>query len=200
MNDRLALSPDAARQLASATKTTPQMRGITPRYLLRALPWVDVDSGVFRVNRRRTYVLGDDRISTYEHEGSPRVIPGDLREVPYLRDADDAALDRFAGAFTEVTFEPGQVLIQSGDPADRLWVIVQGRAEKRVSGRHGEDELLQVIGDGQYFDLESWTRSEPMPYRVQALTRGVALCAERSALSELADGDENLRAAMDAYA
>ncbi|MEN8651862.1 family 2B encapsulin nanocompartment shell protein [Streptomyces sp. 21So2-11] len=200
MNDRLALSPDAARQLASATKTTPQMRGITPRYLLRALPWVDVESGVFRVNRRRTYVLGDDRISTHEQNGSPSIVPGDLREVAYLRDADDASLARLADSFTEVTFEPGQVLLQSGEPADRLWVLVQGRAEKRVSGRHGEDELLEVVGDGQFFDLESWTRSEPMPYRVQALTRGVALCADRSALGELADRDENLRAAMDAYA
>src|SRR5207247_795975 len=87
VNDRMTLAPDAARQLATTTKTTPQMRGITPRYLLRALPWVDVEAGVFRVNRRRTYVLGDDRISTYQDGDTHRVIPGDLREIPYLREA-----------------------------------------------------------------------------------------------------------------
>ncbi|MEU4347868.1 family 2B encapsulin nanocompartment shell protein [Streptomyces sp. NPDC023838] len=200
MNDRMSLSPDAARQLANATKTTPQMRGITPRYLLRALPWVDVESGVYRVNRRRTFVLGDDRITTYtDNDGANRVVPGDLREMPYLRDAEDALLTGLAGAFTEVSFESGQVLVQSGDPADRLWVIVSGRAEKRMTGRYGEEALLEVIGDGQFFDLDSWTRSEPMPYRVQALTPGVALVAERSALAALADRDAGLRAAMDDY-
>lgn len=200
VNDRMSLSPDAARQLANATKTTPQMRGITPRYLLRALPWVDVESGVYRVNRRRTFVLGDDRITTYaDNDGTNHVVPGDLREVPYLRDADDALLTELGGAFTEVSFESGQVLVQSGDPADRLWVIVRGRAEKRMTGRYGEEALLEVIGDGQFFDLDSWTRSEPMPYRVQALTPGVALVAERSALAALTDRDAGVRAAMDDY-
>lgn len=170
MNDQTSLSPDAARQLATTTKTSPQMRGITPRYLLRALPWVDVEAGVFRVNRRRTYVLGDDRISVHTDGGSPRVIPGDLRELPYLRDADDALLSELAGSFTEVSFEAGQMLAQDGDAHDKLWVIAQGRAEKRVSGRYGEDAVLEVIGDGQFFDLDAWTRSEPLPYRVRALT------------------------------
>ncbi|MEU1071349.1 MULTISPECIES: family 2B encapsulin nanocompartment shell protein [unclassified Streptomyces] len=196
----MALSTDAARQLATATKTVPQMRGITPRYLLRALPWVDVESGVYRVNRRRTFVLGDDRITTYaDDDGAHRVVPGDLREVAYLRDADEALLTELAGAFTEVSFEAGQVLVQSGDPADRLWVIVRGRAEKRMTGRYGEEALLEVIGDGQFFDLGSWTRSEPMPYRVQALTPGVALVAERGALAALTDRDAGVRSALDDY-
>ncbi|WP_175409906.1 family 2B encapsulin nanocompartment shell protein, partial [Streptomyces sp. TRM64462] len=199
MSDRLSLSPEAARQLANTTKTTPQMRGITPRYLLRALPWVDVESGVYRVNRRRTYVLGDDRISTHTEDGAARVVPGDLRELPYLRDADDALLAGLAGSFTEVAFEPGEMLAADGDTADRLWVLVRGRAEKRVDGPYGEDALLEVVGDGQFFDLETWTRGEPMPYRVKALTAGVALCLDRTALSELIDRHEPIRSAVDGY-
>ncbi|UQA92445.1 family 2B encapsulin nanocompartment shell protein [Streptomyces halobius] len=199
MNDRMSLGPDAARQLATTTKTTPQMRGITPRYLLRALPWVDVESGVFRVNRRRTYVLGDDRISTHTDGGSPRIVPGDLRELPYLREADESLLGELAGAFTEVTFEAGDMLAQDGDSHDRLWMLVQGRAEKRSSGRYGEDALLEVIGDGQFFDLAAWTRAEPMPYRVKALTPGVALCVERSVLTGLCERDAAVREALDAY-
>ncbi|MEU1625430.1 family 2B encapsulin nanocompartment shell protein [Streptomyces sp. NPDC020096] len=200
MNDRLSLSPDAARQLATTTKTKPQMRAITPRYVLRALPWVEVESGVYRVNRRRTFVLGDDRISSYAENGAHRVVPEDLREVPYLRDTDPALLTELAGAFTEVAFDAGEVLASEGDRCERLWVLVQGRAEKHVTGRYGEDAVLEVIGDGQYFDLDAWTRSQPMPYAVKASTRGVALCAQRSALTALADRDEALRAALDAYA
>ncbi|AOR31163.1 Crp/Fnr family transcriptional regulator [Streptomyces fodineus] len=198
MSERLSLGPDAARQLANTTKTTPQMRGITPRYLLRALPWVDVESGVYRVNRRRTYVLGDDRISTTD-DATPRVIAGDLRELPYLREADDTLLEELAGAFTQVCFEPGEVLAQEGVPADRLWVIVHGRAEKRATGQYGADALLDVIGDGQFFDLGTWTRAEAMPYRVQALTAGVALCLERTELARLSERDGTLRGAVDAY-
>jgi hypothetical protein len=48
---RLSLNAAAARNLATATVTVPQMTEITPRWLLRLLPWVDVDGGVYRVNR-----------------------------------------------------------------------------------------------------------------------------------------------------
>lgn len=69
-----------------------------------------------------------------------------------------------------------------------------------MTGRYGEDALLEVIGDGQFFDLGAWTRTEAMPYRVKALTPGVALCADRSALAALIDRDETLRGACAAYA
>ncbi|MET9292660.1 family 2B encapsulin nanocompartment shell protein [Streptomyces sp. NPDC003077] len=199
MNDRLTLSPDAARQLATATKTTPQMRGITPRYLLRALPWVDVESGVYRVNRRRTFVLGDDRISTYTEEGTHHLVPEDLREVPYLRQADEGLLTELARTCHEVSFEAGQMLLNEGDQADHLWILVRGRAEKRVTGRYGEDALLEVVGDGQFFDLDAWSRNEAMPYRVRALTPGVALRIDRSALARVAERDETLRTALDRH-
>ena len=47
---RLSLSAKAARNLATATVTVPQMVEITPRWLHKLLPWVDVDGGVYRVN------------------------------------------------------------------------------------------------------------------------------------------------------
>lgn len=41
----------AARQLANTTKTPPQWRGATPRWLVQLLPWVPVEAGVYRVNQ-----------------------------------------------------------------------------------------------------------------------------------------------------
>ncbi len=38
------------------------MQAITSRWLLRLLPWVQADGGVFRVNRRLSYALGDGRV------------------------------------------------------------------------------------------------------------------------------------------
>ncbi len=48
---RHALADNAARQLANTTKTAPQMATITPRWLVRFLPWVAVESGTYRINR-----------------------------------------------------------------------------------------------------------------------------------------------------
>ena len=48
---QLALSDNAARQLANATKTVPQLVTITPRWLVHLLPWVGVEAGIYRLNR-----------------------------------------------------------------------------------------------------------------------------------------------------
>lgn len=46
-----ALGDVAARQLAIATRTVPQMSTITPRWLTHLLSWIPVESGVYRLNR-----------------------------------------------------------------------------------------------------------------------------------------------------
>lgn len=46
-----ALGDVAARQLANATKTVPQLSRITPRWLVHLLQWVPVEAGIYRLNR-----------------------------------------------------------------------------------------------------------------------------------------------------
>ena len=45
------LGDNAARQLANATKTAPQLATITPRWLTHLLQWVPVEAGIYRVNQ-----------------------------------------------------------------------------------------------------------------------------------------------------
>jgi len=45
------LGDNAARQLANATKTAPQLSTITPRWLTHLLQWVPVEAGIYRVNQ-----------------------------------------------------------------------------------------------------------------------------------------------------
>lgn len=49
--NQTALGDVAARQLAIATRTVPQMPTITPRWLTRLMSWIPVESGVYRVNK-----------------------------------------------------------------------------------------------------------------------------------------------------
>ncbi|WP_089605550.1 family 2A encapsulin nanocompartment shell protein [Acinetobacter piscicola] len=48
---RQSLSDQAARQLANATKTVPQLSTITPRWLTHLLQWTPVEAGIYRVNQ-----------------------------------------------------------------------------------------------------------------------------------------------------
>ena len=46
-----ALGDHAARQLANATKTVPQLSTISPRWLVHMLQWLPVEAGIIRLNR-----------------------------------------------------------------------------------------------------------------------------------------------------
>src|SRR6202161_2878335 len=48
---KTALGDVAARQLAIATRTVPQLSTITPRWLTHLLNWIPVESGVYRLNK-----------------------------------------------------------------------------------------------------------------------------------------------------
>src|SRR5690606_29972937 len=87
-----SLSTAAARQLATETKSAPQMQGISPRWLLRLLPWVELPGGVYRVNRRRRYAAAAGTIGITEVGPSLRVIPAQLGALPLLHGFDDVEL------------------------------------------------------------------------------------------------------------
>src|ERR1700754_1044486 len=65
-NESQALGDLAARQLANATKTVPQLSTITPRWLLHLLSWVPVEAGIYRVNR----VVNPERVAVTAQEGA----------------------------------------------------------------------------------------------------------------------------------
>ena len=86
---QLALGTAAARNLATTTKTAPQMQGISSRWLLRVLPWIQVDGGVYRVNRRLALDLGDGRIDFSNIGDQIQVVPPSLAELPAFRSLAD---------------------------------------------------------------------------------------------------------------
>ncbi|HET9257624.1 MAG TPA: Crp/Fnr family transcriptional regulator, partial [Pseudonocardiaceae bacterium] len=124
----LTLSTAAARNLATTTKSVPQTQEITSRWLLRVLPWVEATAGTFRVNRRLTYTVGDGQVTFTTAGAEVRIVPGELRELPVLRDFDDAeVLRELAGRCQQRDFQAGEALVERGAPADQVFFIARGK-------------------------------------------------------------------------
>lgn len=78
----MALNTSAAQTLSSSTKIAPIWEGITPRWLLKLMPWVDVTAGIFRVNQvtSPTVVTSEHAVgvklpdSYADYEANPREI------------------------------------------------------------------------------------------------------------------------------
>jgi CRP-like cAMP-binding protein len=192
---QLSLSTAAARNLATTTKSVPQMQAITPRWLLRVLPWVEASGGTYRVNRRLTYTVGDGRVSFTNTGAEVRVIPQELRELPLLRGFDDeAALGELAGRFTQQEFQPGEAIVEFGNPADRVYLLAHGKVNKVGTGKYGEPTVLGVLADGDHFGDPVLARGDVIwEYTVRAVTPCTVLSLTRAAIEELTGRIEALR-------
>ncbi|MEV7203313.1 family 2B encapsulin nanocompartment shell protein [Streptomyces griseoluteus] len=198
-----SLGTRAARQLATTTKSRPQMRGISSRWLLKSLPWVDVRGGTYRVNRRLQLRAGRGRVH-FEQNGADdiRVVPQTLTELPVLRGyADLDVLRELASRFRPQEVRPGQVLFEAGQPVTEAYLVVHGRFTRYTAGKYGEEEILGVVTDGGQLGDEAVGQSDPLwPSSVRAETAGVVLVLPWAAVRELTDRVPSLDAHLRAYA
>ncbi|MFD7233537.1 family 2B encapsulin nanocompartment shell protein [Streptomyces sp. NPDC059881] len=191
-----SLGTAAARNLATTTKSAPQMQEITSRWLLRMLPWVQVQGGAYRVNRRLSYSVGDGRVTFVQTGSQVEVIPAELGELPPLRGfGDEAVLAELAQRCRQVRFAPGDVLATKGETADRVYLLAHGRVEQIGTGPYGDEAVLGVLADGAYFGERSLVDGDAVwESTVRADTACVALELTRQDVLTLADRAESLGA------
>ncbi|WP_175410634.1 family 2B encapsulin nanocompartment shell protein [Streptomyces sp. TRM64462] len=184
-----SLGTAAARNLATTTKSAPQMQEITSRWLLKMLPWVQVQGGTYRVNRRLTYSIGDGRVTFVQTGGRVEVIPAELRELPALRGYDDeAALTELASRCAQREFGPGEAVVEAGAAKDRVFLLAHGRVEKIGAGPYGDEAVIDVLADGAYFgDAALVDGDATWEYTHRAATACVMLELTRADVLNLAE-------------
>ncbi|MBS2540140.1 cyclic nucleotide-binding domain-containing protein [Catenulispora sp. NF23] len=197
-DSQLSLSTAAARNLATTTKTVPQMQGITSRWLLRKLPWVQVSGGTYRVNRRLSHAVGRGRVAFDQAGEEIRVLAPTLTELPVLRGlADDALLAELAARFTQRRFAAGEQLAEAGQPVTEILVVGHGKVAKVGTGKYGETTVIGSFAGGDHLGDEAVAGgvvdSVPWAYGARATTSGVLLALPLSAFQELLDRSEALR-------
>ncbi|GBE94254.1 family 2B encapsulin nanocompartment shell protein [Nostoc cycadae] len=197
----MSLQTEAARNLATTTKTQPQMQGITSRWLLKLLPWVETVGGSYRVNRRLTYTVGDGRVSFTNTGAQIQVIPQELTELPLLRGFEDAGvLNALASQFVQQEFAAGDVIIQAGQAADQVLLIAHGKVNKIGPGKYDDQVVLAVLADGDHFGDYALVESQDIwDVTLTAITRCTILSLPQAAFQNLVNQSEALQAQVDQF-
>ncbi|WP_327432959.1 family 2B encapsulin nanocompartment shell protein [Streptomyces sp. NBC_01236] len=190
-----SLGTAAARNLATTTKSEPQMQGISSRWLSRMLPWVNVPGATYRVNRRLSYTLGDGRVSFVKTGPKVQVVPAELGELPLLRGfADCDALGALAEKFVQKEFEPGQVIVQAGRKADHVYLVAHGKVEKLGEGPYGDESVLGLMADGDAFGGQVLAGTgKKWDFTARAATATTILALPLAAYKAVAEQHEGLR-------
>jgi hypothetical protein len=148
VDQRRTIGEKAARQLSNTTKTPPQWRGASPRWLTQMLPWTPVEAGVYRVNQ----ALDDDfavkcspepgetlpcAVSDYETQPREHV----LSSITTTIEVDTRVSDLFRSPMDQVK--------------EQLTLTVEKLKEKQ------EHELLNNRGYGLLHNVDPDMRVQP---------------------------------------
>jgi len=198
---QLSLGTAAAKNLATTTKSAPQMQEITSRWLLKLLPWVQTKGGVYRVNRRLTYTVGDGRVTFTNTGATVQVIPQELTELPLLRGFDNVdVLTALANQFVQQEYAAGDTIVQFGQSADRIILVAHGKVNKIGPGKYGEEIVLDVLADGDHSGDETVVESnDTWQYTLKAITRTIVLSLPQQAFEQLVGQSEALRTHVEKF-
>ncbi|AYN39497.1 cyclic nucleotide-binding domain-containing protein [Streptomyces dangxiongensis] len=194
-----SLGTAAARNLATTTKSVPQMQEISSRWVLRTLPWVDVQGGTYRVNRRLTYAVGDGRVTFVKTGDQVEVIPAELGELPVLRSfEDEEVLTELARRCRRRDFAAGEVIADFGNRAEEVYLLAHGRVSKVGTGPYGDDAVLGVLADGAYFGDQALIDPDAIwEYTARADTATTVLILSRQDFEQVAERSDTLREHLD---
>ncbi|ATD59445.1 MULTISPECIES: family 2A encapsulin nanocompartment shell protein [Janthinobacterium] len=147
---QFALGDNAARQLANASKSVPQLSTITPRWLVHLLQWLPVEAGIYRLNRVKN--PKDVRVACSQRDES---------ELPQtFVDYDDQPREYFLNAVSTVLDVHTRVSDLYSSPHDqikeqlRLTIeTIKERQESELINNPDYGLLASVHDDQRIFTL-----------------------------------------------
>lgn len=196
-----ALTPQAAANLATTTKTVPQMQGITSRWVLKVLPWVEASGGTYRVNRRLVHRVGDGEVDFVNVGDTVRVVPQTLAELPPLQGFDDArVLARIADLAEQRVVPAGEILAEAGHAAEHLFLIAHGKVDQIGSGKYGDAHVVNTLNGGGHLGSQVLVNGDTTwNYTAKTVTRTTVMSIERRRFQELLAGNDALRSHIEAF-
>ena len=157
------------------------------------MPWVQVDGGIYRVNRTKVELPKAERIGVDVSDGSASFPPEALRSVPLFSKLPDAILARMASRFkTEDGLAGQQADRRRARTGSKFFIIAQGQVEVLSKGVHGSDLRIALLTEGEFFGETDLVSDKPSDVTVRTITPCVLLTLSRKDLDAVLGEMPNL--------
>ena len=124
---------------------------------------------------------------TEPHQCSVDVRLKILGRAPFFKDLPQAALAQLNGLFREVGYTAGEMICAAGDPAERLYVIADGRVRMLRHSLTGKEIVLDILAAGEFFGSLSTSGDDVYVDTAQAQTQACILTISREAFRQILD-------------
>ena len=117
-----------------------------------------------------------------------------LRKVSIFEGLTDSQLERIAEICTEQTHPAGSLIIEEGEPAERLYILREGRVALEMGVRMWPEQRIrqmrvETLSAGQPFGLSTLTNSDVWTMSARAVDRCRSIALGAQDLRRLMDSD-----------
>jgi len=110
-----------------------------------------------------------------------------LSRVPFFSGLKPHELDAVNAMFVERGYTAGEYLYHEGDPAERLYVVADGRVKLLRHGDGEKDVLLDLLVPGEYFGSLSFEEDDEYTDTALAHTPVCSLSIDRQRFRQILD-------------
>ncbi len=108
-----------------------------------------------------------------------------LKQLPFFADLPAADFEWVNSLFRENDFSVDQVICLSGEPAEQLFVVADGRVRLLRHSLAGKDILLDLLTPGEFFGALSGLGNDVYPDTAQAHSPCCILVIRREAFQQI---------------
>ena len=131
-------------------------------------------------------------MNAIERSGVP-VELGKVAEHAFLRGLSEKQLEALAGCAMRIRFATGEVIFRRGDPANRFYLLIEGKVAVEAESRDGERRIVvQTVKGGEVL---GWSWLFPpfyMHFDARALEPTEAMFFYGTRLREMCEDDHDL--------
>lgn len=188
-----SISIESAQTLSTTHNTKPQILNLTPRWLLRLLPWVEVAGGIYRVNQAAfAYHTGETLYIPRDAAGKPQITVETLRAFHLFSELTDDILNKLIKKIEYKSVLPGEAIIREGQVGNYFYIIVDGSFEVNTRERHGKTVVVNSLSEGNFFGEMALLTDIPCQANIIAKTDGFLVLLNKKVFDE-AIKNEGLR-------
>lgn len=110
-----------------------------------------------------------------------------LGQLPFFKGLSQDALEKINQSFHEVGYDVDEIICFAGDPAERLFVVADGRVKLVRHTLAGKDVLLDMLTTGEFFGSLASLGDDVYPDTAQAQTPVCVLAISKDAFRHILD-------------
>lgn len=184
-----------ARNLSVPHIAPTQMTSISPRWLLKFMPWVGVE-GIYRINQTKIILREGNKINCSFSNGKYNLQAESLRAIPMFSLLTINILEQLTSKFVYREYDMKQTIVSEGEQGDAFFIIAKGKVEMLMEGDSKEELRMGVLGEGKYFGEVDMYEDLPSDSTVRTLAHTGVLVLSKVDCDSVMDQSSQLRDAL----